>query len=126
VLVLLLTEVVMPEVCEFVFALMTAASEVLAVRTVALVLLLTLALPAVIAAASEVEAVVTSLVRASDPEVRVLSVRFRVAKVQTSDAVMPPPDVRVRVPLVHTSAAKVPKVVRERVGVAQIAPGSVE
>ena len=116
---------VIPDVWVLVLEFTTAARDVEAVRTVALVLEFTLAVPAVIADASEVEAVVTSDVRANDPEVRVLSVRLRVAKVQTSDAVIEP-DVRVRVPLVQTSDAKVPKVVRLRVGLAQNAPGSVE
>ena len=53
--------------------------------------------------------------------------RLRVANVQTSDAVRdPPPDVSVLVPFVQTSAASVPNVVSDRVGLAQIAPGSVE
>ena len=126
VLVFVLTAEVMPEVWALVLALMFEASDVDAARIAALVFAFTLVLPVVMAAASEVEAVVTSDVRASDPEVRVLSVRFRVAKVQTSDAVIPLLEVRVLVPFVQTSAARVPKVVRLRVGVAQIAPGSVE
>ncbi len=61
----------------------------------------------------EVEAVVRSAKVPREPEVKVASVRLRVAYVQTSEALIPPDEVRVRVPFVHTSAARVPNVVRD-------------
>ena len=62
-------------------------------------------------AAIEVEAVVRSAKVPREPEVKVASVRLRVAYVQTSEALRE--EVRVRVPFVHTSAARVPNVVRD-------------
>ena len=56
----------------------------------------------------------------------VASVRFRVAYVQTSEAVSVEPDVSVRVPLVQTSATNVPKVERLLVVADQTADGIVE
>jgi len=79
-----------------VLALTTAAIEVEAV----LVLALTAAVPALIAAFNDVDAVCTSERVASDPDVR-------------------PAPVKVRVPLVQTSAARVPKPVKVRVPAAQ-------
>ena len=85
-----------------------------------------LAVPAVIAEASDVEAVVTLAAVAREPLVRVASVRLRVPYDQTSEAVrVEPREVSVRVPFVHTSAANVPKVVRERDPLAQTAVGMV-
>jgi hypothetical protein len=72
-----------------------AASEVEAFKTVKLVFAFTSAVPAMILAASEVEALVTSDCTARDPDVS-------------------PAPVSVLVPLVQTSAASVPKVVRLR------------
>jgi hypothetical protein len=59
VFVLLFTADVIPAVAEFVFALITAASDAVAIPTRVSVLLLTDAVPAVIAMPSEVEAVKT-------------------------------------------------------------------
>ena len=86
-----------------------------------------LAVPAVIAEAREVEAVVTSDCRARAPEVSVASVKSLTPYVQTSAAVMPRPTplVSVLVPLFHTSAARVPKVVRDLAVLAQTAVGMV-
>ncbi len=67
-----------------------------------------------IAEPSDDEAVVTSVCTASDPASSVALVRLRVAYVHTSDAVIPPPLVSVRVPYAQISATRVPKVVRER------------
>jgi hypothetical protein len=53
---------------------------------------------------------------ASEPDVNVPSVRFRVAYDQTSDADNPPVDVSVRPLYAQTSATKVPYVVKDRVG----------
>ena len=96
---------------------MLEASEVLAAKIEALVLELT-----------EAVSPVTSVSLASEPEVRVASVRFLVPYVQTSAAVMPRPTplVSVLVPLFHTSAARVPKVVRDLAVLAQTAVGMVE
>jgi hypothetical protein len=104
------TALVIPAVALLVFALITAANEVDAVKTVASVLLLTaLVIPAVaefvfalITAARDVDAVVTV-----------------VPTVVTSDCVASEPEsrpapVKVRVALDHTSAAKVPKVLKVR------------
>jgi hypothetical protein len=133
--VLALTADVMPDVWVFVFAFtavfpeaIPVASEVDAARIEALVFEFTLAVPAEIWEPIEVEAVVTSVSLASDPEVRVASVRFLVPYVQTSAAVMPRPTplVSVLVPLFHTSAARVPKVVRDLAVLAQTAVGMVE
>ena len=55
-----LTTLAMPEVTEFVFALIFEASEVEAARTVALVLAFTFVVSVVMAEPSEDEAVVTS------------------------------------------------------------------
>ncbi len=74
-----------------VFALTSATTEEEAVATTVLVLLFTLAVPAVTAAASEVDAVCTSESVASEPEVKPAPVRVRVAYVQTSAAVSAPP-----------------------------------
>ena len=104
---------------------MTTANDVEAPSITEFVFEFTSALPAVIAAAIDVDAVVTSDTRAKDPDVSVPSVRFRVANVHTSLAVRLA-EVRVRVPLSQTSAASVPNVVSDRVGLAQIAPGRVE
>ena len=99
-------------------ALMLAAREVDAVA-------ITLAVFALIFAANELDAFVTSDCTASEPAVSPAPVRVRVAKVQTSDAVRPaeplllasclpivPAPVRVDVAIFHTSAARVPNVVR--------------
>jgi len=80
----------------FVFALITAARDEVAIPTRESVLLFTLAVPAETALAIDEDAVVTSDWVASDP-------------------LESPAPVSVRVPLVHTSAASVPNVVRERV-----------
>jgi hypothetical protein len=65
---------------------------------------------------SDEEAVVTSDCKARAPVERVPSVKFLVPYVQTSEAVSVEPRlVSVRVPFVHTSAARVPNVVRDRV-----------
>jgi len=88
------------------------------------------------AAAIEVEAVVTFAAVASDPEVRVASVRLRVAKPQTPAAVKPfelvascrpiePGVVRDEEATFHTSAASVPNEVSVRVELAQTAVGMV-
>ncbi len=74
-----------------VLVLTTAASEVEALRTAALVLLFTLAVPAVIADASEEVAFWTSDKVANDPLVSPAPVRVRVAYVQTSAAESAPP-----------------------------------
>ena len=87
-----------------VFAIMTAASDEVAVVRPALVFAFTLAVPAVTAAAIEVDAVVMSDCTASEPDER-------------------PAPVNVRVPFVHTSAAREPKVVRLRVPFAQTFAG---
>jgi hypothetical protein len=134
--VLALTADVMPDVWVFVFAFtavfpeaIPVASEVDAARIEALVLELIEALPAVIAEVNEEEAVVTSDCRAKEPpEVSVASVKSLTPYVQTSAAVMPRPTplVSVLVPLFHTSAARVPKVVRDLAVLAQTAVGMVE
>ncbi len=80
----------------------------------------------VIADPKDEEAVVISDWSAREPAVKVASVRFLVAYVQTSKAVKVEPDVSVRVPLVHTSATNVPKVVRLLVVADQTAAGIVE
>jgi len=87
----------------FVLALMTEAREVDAVRTVASVLLFTLAVPAEIADPSEEVAVWTSDRVARLPEVRPAPVRVLVPLVQTSEASVPKP-VRVREPAAQTLA----------------------
>ena len=119
-----------------VLVLMFVARDVEAARTVALVE----AVPAEIAAAKEVEAVVTSDCTASDPAERPAPVKVRVPYVQTSDAVRVEPTVlppktsclpavpavmKVEVATFQTSAANVPKVVRERAVVDQTAVGMV-
>ena len=68
---------------------------------------------ALITAPKEVEAVVKLESVAKEPESKVPEVRFLVAYDQTSEALIPPPEVSVRVPFVHTSAARVPKVVSD-------------
>jgi len=97
----------------------------------------------VIAAAIEEEAVVTSDCNANEPEVRPAPVRVRVPNDQTSAAVRVPPPlepvpanvswrpvvpgvVKVDVATFQTSDARVPKVVSERVPLAQTAVGMVE
>jgi hypothetical protein len=62
---------------------------------------------------------------ASEPVSSVASESRRVAYDHTSAAVAPPEDVRVRVPLAHTSAAKEPNVVKLRVPLAQTFVGIV-
>jgi hypothetical protein len=124
-----------------VLALITAASEVEAPRTVELVLELTAeVMPAVfetIEALRDEEALFVLLLIAVSVELRLAAVasepvssvpseRRRVAYVQTSEAVREEPLVNVLVPFVHTSAAKVPKVVREREVADQTAVGIVE
>ncbi len=86
------------------FVLMFDASEVDAASTSASVLAFIAASLFVTAAPSELEAVWTSDNVASDPEVR-------------------PAPVRVRVPLVHTSAARVPNPVKVRVPAAHTLVG---
>ena len=99
-------------------------SEDDAASTVAFVFAFTFADPAVMAAAIEVEAVVTvaftldvallmSLFVAREPLERPAPVRVRVADAQMSAAIAVP-DVRVRVPEAQISATKVPKLVRVR------------
>jgi hypothetical protein len=98
-----------------------------------------------IAAAIEVEAVVRLATVASDPAVRVASVRLRVAYDQMEASVSPPlptvetatsrlstkclptvpAPVRVEVATFQTSAARVPNEVRVRVVLAQTATGMV-
>ena len=99
-----LTDEVIPEVTLLVFALTTAATDVVAIASAESVFAFTLAVPAVTAAPSDVEAVVTSDCVASEPLER-------------------PAPVRVLVPFVHTSAARVPNVVSERVPAAQTFAG---
>ena len=101
--------------------------EVEAFKTAELVFVLTEAVPTVMADARELEAVVTSDCRARAPEVSVASVKSLTPYVQTSAAVMPRPTplVSVLVPLFHTSAARVPKVVRDLAVLAQTAVGMV-
>jgi 2-keto-3-deoxy-L-rhamnonate aldolase RhmA len=114
-------------------AVTAAAKLVEAVRTELLVLVLTevmaeatwLVVLAFTTAASEEEAVVTSLWTAKFPAERPALVRLLVPYVQTSAAVMEPPVVRLLVPFVQTSAARVPKVVRDLVGAAHTAAGIV-
>jgi hypothetical protein len=109
-------------------------SEDDAASTVAFVFAFTFAEPAVMAAAIEVEAVVTvaftldvalliSLLVASEPVVRPAPVRVRVADAQTS-AAMAVPDVRVRVPEAQISATNVPKEDSVRALYDQIESGS--
>ena len=102
-----------------------APNDVEAVSIALFVFELTLAVPAAICEPIELEAVVMSDCSAREPEVKVPSVRLRVAYVQTSEAVNVLPDVRVLVPFVHTSAANVPNVVKERLVLAQTAVGIV-
>jgi len=78
-----------------VLALITAASELVAIPTLLSVLLFTLAVLAEMAVAIDEEAVDTSDCVAREPDER-------------------PAPVSVLVPFVHTSAASVPNVVRER------------
>jgi hypothetical protein len=81
------------------------------------------AVPAVMLAERLVEAAVMSAAVAREPEVSVASVRLRVAKVHTSEAVREPPPVSVLVPLAQTSETRVPNVVRDRVGDTHTAAG---
>ncbi len=91
---------VIPDVCVLVFAFTTAAIDE--------------------------EAVTTSLCSASAPESNVVSDKRRVAYVQTSAAVrVPPPLVKVRVPLDQMSDTSVPNVVRERDALFQTPVGMV-
>ena len=88
--------------------------------------------------ARDVLAEVTSDWRAREPDERVAPVRVREPNVHTSEAVIPvvtfeasclpmvPADVRVVVATFHTSAARVPKVVRDRVPFAQTLSGIFE
>jgi hypothetical protein len=90
-----------------------------------LVFALTEAVPAVIAEARDDEAFVTSDVFARVPDVRVASVRLRVANDQTCEAVIPvaresclpvvPSAMTLEVAMFQTSEARVPNVVRDRV-----------
>jgi len=86
--------------------------------------------PADIDEAKEVEAEdtaeVTSDWTANEPEESEASVRSRVAYDQTWAAVRVEPEVRVRVPFVQTSEARVPKVVRDRAVDDQTLRGMVE
>jgi hypothetical protein len=111
-------------------AVILAARDVEAFKTVALVLAFT-------TEAIEDDAVVRLARVARDPEESVASVRLRVANDHTCDAVrfeLPvdrvrpilPGVVRVDVATFHTSAASVPKVVRERVAEDQTLRGMVE
>jgi hypothetical protein len=88
----------------FVFPLTTAAIELEAVPSAVSVWPFTLAVPALTAAPSDDDAVVTSDWSASEPDES-------------------PAPVSVRVPFTHTSAARVPKVVSERLPDAQTAAG---
>jgi hypothetical protein len=89
---------------EFVFPFTTAAIELEAVPSAVSVWPFTFAVPALTAAPNELEALVTSDWSASEPDER-------------------PAPVSVRVPFTHTSAARVPKVVSERLPDAQTAAG---
>ncbi len=110
----------------FVFVFTTPAIDEDAVVTMAFVFAFTAVVTAAILVESEVEALVTSDCTAREPDERVASVRFLVPYVHTSAAVRePPPLVRVRVPLVQTSAARVPNVVRDREALDQTARGIV-
>lgn len=146
--VLALMEAMAAATCALVLVLTPPMSEprdVEAFRMEASVLEFTLAVPAVMAAAIEVDAVVRLAAVARAPAVRVASVRFRVPYVQTSAAVMdPPPTVEtatlrlstrclptvpapesVEVATFQTSAATVPNEVRVRVPCDQTAVGMV-
>jgi hypothetical protein len=130
---------------------MLEASEVLAAKMEELVLELTAAFPEAMPVARDVEAArtvelvlelteavspVTSDWVAKEPEERPAPVRVRVPKLQTWEAVRPfelvascnpiePGVVRVVVATFHTSAARVPKVVRDLAVLAQTAVGMV-
>ena len=117
-LVLVFTLVAIPEMLE--------PKEVLAAKMEELVLELT-----------EAVSPVTSDCRAKEPEERPAPVKVRVPKLQTWEAVRPfelvascrpmePGVVRVVVATFHTSAARVPKVVRDLAVLAQTAVGMVE
>jgi hypothetical protein len=128
-------EVMVPAV-EAVLLVIAVPRDVDTVRTVALVLALTADVSAVIAEARDDEAFVTSDVFARVPDVRVASVRLRVANDQTCEAVMPvaresclpvvPSAMTLEVAMFQTSEARVPNVVRDRTEFAHTAVGMVE
>lgn len=86
-----------------VFVLILEASEVDAAKTAAFVFAFTLVISALIALPSDDDAVVTSDWTARLPEERLAPVRVRVPLVQTSAASVPNP-VSVRLPAAHTFA----------------------
>ena len=100
--------------------------EVEADNIVAFVLLFTFVVSAAITEARDVEALRISVVLAKAPESRVLSDSLRVAYVHTSAAVIPVPEVRVRVPFDQTSDARVPNDVRVRPDCDHTSAGIVE
>jgi len=120
-------------------AVISAASVDVAVFTMLLVFALTALVPALIADASDVEAFATSDCSAREPDVRFPSVKSRVPKLQTWDAVRPelPPEliaktfpivpvvVNVDVATFQTSEANEPNVVSDLAPFAQTANGIV-
>jgi hypothetical protein len=87
---------------EFVFPFTTAASDEVAVASAVSVCPFTFAVPALTAAPSELDALVTSDCTARDPDERPAPVRVRVVETQTSAASVPKV-VRLRVPFAHTA-----------------------